>query len=196
MSGSPESENNDDVATSYQEAVRRGVPLQEADGRLVYPTARSRPKPQVTLDPLHRALMVISLLVPVLLTVFMATQVPAMGGQVPVHFGFDGSGSRYGSPWEGFWAMVVMTALIIGVAVLARYPRTFNMPVELNEHNAQAQYANAVRMMVWLNVSMAVITVGMMSMWFGTLWLGPAWVGVLLMVVSMAVFIRRMFKLR
>lgn len=186
----------DDAATSYQDAVRRGVPLRESDGTLSYPTARSRPKPNFTLDSLHRSLMAISVLVSVLLTVFIATQIPTMPEEVPVHFGFDGSANRYGSPWEGFWAMAVVTAMIIGIAVLARYPQTFNIPMLLNEHNAQVQYENAVRMMVWLNVSMTVITVGMMAIWFDTLWLGLTWAGMVLMIVSMVFFIRRMFSLR
>lgn len=197
MTASAERENIDDgVATSYLAAVRRGVPLRETDGTLTYPTSRSRPRSNFTLDPLHRSLMAISVLVPVLLTVFLATQVPSMPAEVPVQFGFDGSVNRYGSPWEGFWVVAVMAVTIIGVAVLARYPRTFNFPIALSEHNAQVQYKNAVQMMVWLNVSMAVMTLGMISVWFGTLWLGLAWAGVVLMIVTMVFFIHRMFKLR
>lgn len=92
---------DDGVATSYQDAVQRGVPLQETDGTLTYPTARSRPKPTSTLDPLHRALMAISVVVPVALTVFAAAQIPMMDQQVPVHFNLDGTVNRFGSPWEG-----------------------------------------------------------------------------------------------
>lgn len=187
---------DDGVAYSYQEAMRRGVPLQEPDGTLIYPTTRSRPKPTFTLDPLHRALMVISVAVPVMLTVFVAAQIPMMDQQVPVHFSWDGTVNRYGSPWEGFWTAAGVTVMIIGIAVLARYPRVFNNPVELNSSNVQQQYKNAVQMLTWLNLAMAIMAVGMMGLWFEPLWFPLVWVGLTLMGVSMVFFMRRMFKLR
>ncbi|MGO1523489.1 MAG: DUF1648 domain-containing protein [Nesterenkonia sp.] len=187
---------DDGVATSYQDAVQRGVPLQETDGTLTYPTARSRPKPTSTLDPLHRALMAISVVVPVALTVFAAAQIPMMDQQVPVHFNLDGTVNRFGSPWEGFWTAAGTTVLIIGIAVLARYPRVFNNPVELNSSNVQQQYKNAVQMLSWLNLAMAIMAVGMMGLWFEPLWFPLVWVGLALMGVSMVFFMRRMFKLR
>lgn len=187
---------DDGVATSYQDAVQRGVPLQETDGTLTYPTARSRPKPTSTLDPLHRALMWVGVVVPVLLSVYIASQMPSMPEQVPVQFGFDGSVNRYGSPWEGFWTMIGVTVLIIGIAVLARFPRSLNYPMLMNSANVQAQYKNAVQMLVWTNVSMAVISVGMMSIWFDLVWLNLVWVGLVLMGASAVFFITRMFKLR
>lgn len=188
--------SDDEAAASYQEAVRRGVPLRESDGTLIYPTARSRPKPNFVLDPLHRALMLISVTVPVLLTVFIATQMPTMPERVPVQFGLDGSVNRYGSPWEGLWTAVGAAAVIIGVAVLARFPRVFNYPVELTGSNVQAQYKNAVQMMVWLNVSMAVMAMGLTALWIDLLWVNLAWVGLVLMGASLVFFIRRMLKLR
>lgn len=184
------------VATSYQEALRRRVPLQDPDGTLSYPSARSRPKPDFTLDPFHRALLGISVVVPVLLTVLVAIQAPSMPGQVPVHFSLDGSVNRYGSPWEGLWTALGVTVIILVVAVLARFPRIFNYPVELTSRNVQSQYENAVQMMVWLNVSMAVTAVGIVSLWFQLRWFGVVWAGLVLMVVVMGFFIRRMLRLR
>lgn len=185
-----------ETAASYQEAVRRGVPLRESDGTLIYPTARSRPQPDFVLDPLHRALLLISVVVPVLLIVLFAVGMSSMPAQVPVQFGLDGSVNRYGSPWEGLWTAVGAAAVIIGVAVLARFPRVFNYPVELTGSNVQAQYKNAVQMMVWLNVSMAVMAMGLTALWIDLLWVNLAWVGLVLMGVSMVFFIRRMLKLR
>lgn len=185
-----------EAAASYQEAVRRRVPLREPDGTLVYPSARSRPKPDFVLDPLNRALLLISLLVPVLLIVLFAVQMPSMPEQVPVQFGLDGSVNRYGSPWEGLWTAVGAAAVIVGVAILARYPRVFNYPVELTGSNVQAQYKNAVQMLVWLNVSMAVMAMGLTALWIDLLWINLVWAGLVLMGVSMVFFIRRMFKLR
>ncbi|GAA4841505.1 DUF1648 domain-containing protein [Garicola koreensis] len=187
---------DDGVAYSYQEAMRRGVPLQEPDGTLIYPTTRSRPKPTFTLDPLDRALMAISVAVPVMLTVFVAAQIPMMDQQVPVHFSWDGTVNRYGSPWEGFWTAAGVTVMIIGIAVLAKYPRVFNNPVELNSSNVQQQYKNAVQMLTWLNLAMAIMAVGMMGLWFEPLWFPLVWVGLALMGVSMVFFIRRLFMLR
>lgn len=197
MAESPDHEaSDDDAATSYQEALRRGVPLRDPDGTLSYPSPRSRPRPDFSLDPLHRSLMLISVVVPVLLTAFIAVRMPSMPAQVPVQFGLDGTVNRYGSPWEGLWTAAGAAAVIIGVAVLARFPRVFNYPVELTSSNIQVQYKNAVQMMVWLNVSMAVLVMGLMALWIDLLWINLVWVGLVLMGVSMVFFIRRMLKLR
>ena len=51
-------------------------------------------------------------------------------------------------------------------------------------------------MMVWLNVSMAVTAVGIVSLWFQLRWFGVVWAGLVLMVVVMGFFIRRMLRLR
>lgn len=192
QSGDP----HDDAAGTYVEAVRLGVPLREPDGTFSYPRGRSLPQPNFTLDPLHRSLLWISVLVPVLLVGYVGSQMSSMPDEVPVHFGLDGSVNRYGSPWEGFWTMVGVTVVISSLAVLARFPRLFNYPVMLTSNNVQAQYQNAVQLMVWMNVSMAVITVGMMSIWFDLGWINLVWVGLGLMLVMMVFFIRRTFKLR
>lgn len=196
MAARPDSEDDDDVATSYQEALRRGVPLRDPDGTLSYPSSRSRPKPDFTLDPLHRGLMGFSVVVPVVLLVLVAIRLPSMPDQVPVHFSFDGSVNRYGSPWEGLIAGLVLCAIIIGIAVLARYPRIFNYPTELNSSNVQVQYKNAVQMLVWMNLGIAILAVGSFAVWFDAIPIHLVWVGLAVIGLSAAVFIGRMFKLR
>lgn len=66
----------------------------------------------------------------------------------------------------------------------------------LNSSNVQQQYKNAVQMLTWLNLAMAIMAVGMMGLWFEPLWFPLVWVGLALMGVSMVFFMRRMFKLR
>lgn len=49
-----------DVETSWVEAQRRGKPFRDADGTISYPSYRTRPKPDSTLDPFHRGLLTAS----------------------------------------------------------------------------------------------------------------------------------------
>lgn len=184
------------VATSYQQAVAEKIPLREADGTLSYPSAAGRPRPDVRLDPLHRGLRLLSAAVPVGVSLYAGARLPAMPEQIPVHFGFDGSVSRYGSPWEGLGALLLLTLLAVGLAVLSRYPHRFNYPFLLTEHNVQRQYRNAAQMMVWLALSTAVISVGTANVWFGISGLHILWLGVVMMVGTTAVFVLRMVRMK
>lgn len=185
-----------DVETSWVEAQRRGKPFRDADGTISYPSYRTRPKPDFTLDSFHRGLLTASVAAAVLASVYTLLQIPSMPEEVPIHWSGGGTVS-YGSRGSIAWPILLVMLCVIGTAVLTRYPRGYNYPVDLNEHNVQAQYRNGAQMMVWTTVSVAIINVGMVLPWItGTEDITLALVGLGVLILSSIFFIRRMFTLR
>lgn len=184
-------------ADTYRDALSRGVPFRDEDGRLHYPTMRSRPQPSFTLDLFHRALLMGSLVVSFGYTVWMVLRIPSMPELVPMHFSADGSVNRYASPWEMLILMAVMMAMIIGLAVLTRYPRIFNYGVgTVTDENIQAHYKNAVQLMIWTVLSMAVLHIIALGGIAGDWSINPGiWFGMAILLGSAAFFILRMTKL-
>lgn len=183
--------------SNYVEALRSGVPFRDVDGLLRYPTMRSRPRPTFSLDPLHRFLLVGSVVVSIGYTLWMAARIPSMPEQVPVHFSADGSVNRYGSPWEMMIVAALLLATIIGCAILTRYPRIYNYGTgKVTEKNIQAHYKNGVQLMVWMVFSVTLIHIILLGGIAGDWPISPAvWVGLSVTLGSMVFFILRMSKL-
>ncbi|MVT25261.1 DUF1648 domain-containing protein [Nesterenkonia alkaliphila] len=193
----PEKTTDNEPVSDYVQARRLGVPFRNGDGALEYPTMRSRPQPDFTLDQFHRLLLIGSLTIAVLYTVWMVARIPSMPDQVPMHFAADGSVNRYGSPWEILGMAAVMLAAIIGCAVLTRFPRTYNYGLgKVTEDNIQAHYKNGVQMMIWTVATVTLIYLialgGIAGDWPISPWV---WVGLAAMLASQGFFIYRMSKL-
>lgn len=184
-------------ADNYREALLREVPYRAEDGKLRYPTMRSRPKPDFTLDPLHRFLLIGSLVVAIGYTVFMVARIPSMPEQIPLQFAADGSVNRYGSPWELLIAGSILLPMMIGFAVLARYPQVHNLnSSKVTEDNIQAHYKNGAQMMIWLVVGFAVIYVIGLGGEAGDWPMSPAiWIALTGLLVTTAFFLLRMQKI-
>lgn len=181
-------------ASSYVEAVRRGVPFRDEEGVLHYPTMRSRPHPTFTLDPFHRFLLVSSVVVSIGYTAWMVLRIPSMPEQLPMHFAADGSVNRYGSPWEMLIPAALLLSTVLGCALLTRYPRIFNYGTgKTTENNIQAHYKNGVQLMVWLAFGGTVIHIIALGGIAGDWAMTPAiWIGLVVMGAPMLFFILRM----
>lgn len=184
-------------ADNYREALLRGVPYRAEDGKLRYPTMSSRPKPDFTLDPLHRFLLVGSLVVAIGYTVWMVARIPSMPDEVPMHFAPDGSVNRYGSPWEMLILVVLVLGTIIGVAILSRYPRVYNYSTsQVTEDNIQAHYKNGVQLMTWMVFSCTVLYFVMLGSIAGDWPMNPGiWIAMAILFGSGAFFLLRMQKI-
>lgn len=171
-------------------------PTRQRDNQVVYTSIRERPEPTYTLDPLHKLLLVGSVIVAVVSFVYFVILAWGVDGNLPMQYGLDGEVRRGGSVWEGIGTLSMLGVTTIGVAVLARYPRIFNFPFLLTEDNVQRQYKNAVQMMAWLALSCALIMVVMVGNWGAVLSIHWTWLPMAIMIVSMIFFMSRMFKLR
>ncbi len=181
----------------YGEALRREVPFRDETGVLHYPTMRSRPQPSFVLDPLHRFLLIGSLVASIGYTIWIIARIPSMPAQVPMHFAADGSVDRYGSPWEILIPASILLATIIGLAILSRYPRIYNYGVgKVIAENIQDHYKNGVQMMIWAAFSATVLHIIALGSIAGDWSITPAiWFGLALLLGSMTFFILRMLRL-
>ena len=183
-------------ANTYVEAVRRGVPYRDEQGVLHYPTKRSRPQPDFTLDAFHRFLLIGSVVVAIGYTAWMIFRIPSMPEQLPMHFAADGSVNRYGSPWELLIPAALLLATILGCALLTRYPRTFNYGTgKITENNIQSHYKNGVQLMVWMTFSATVLLIISLGGIAGDWSMTPAvWIGLGLFIIPILFFTLRMPK--
>src|SRR5699024_2071521 len=178
------------------EGGRTRGPIRNRDGEVVYTSFQERPKPTFVLDPLHKGLLGSSAILAFGLLVYFFFRSLSMDENLPMHYDFSGDVTRVGSAWEGVGTLAMLAVTTFGVVILARYPRIYNFPFMLTEHNVQRQYKNAVQMMAWLAFSCVLIMVVMVGSWLGVFSVHWTWAAVALMMLSMIFFIWRMFKLQ
>lgn len=171
-------------------------PMRNHDGDVIYTSLKERPRPEFHLDPLHKALLTVSVILAIIVPIVFALQTVGMTELLPVRYGVDGEVLREGSVWEALGGLTLLALGILGVAILARYPRIYNYPFMLTEHNAQRQYKNAVQMLAWVAFSMSLIMIVMVASWLEVLAMGWIWVALGVTVAAAIFFIWRMIKLR
>ncbi|THJ68461.1 DUF1648 domain-containing protein [Arthrobacter echini] len=197
MARSTQHDEGREPVGDYVEALRHDVPFRDGTGVLHYPTMRSRPQPSFVLDPLHRFLLIGSVVAALGYTIWIIGRIPSMPAQIPLHFSADGSVDRYGSPWEILIPACILLATIIGLAILTRYPRIYNYGVgRVTEENIQAHYRNGVQMMIWATFSATVLHIAALGSIAGDWSIIPGiWFGLGLLLGSMTFFILRMLRL-
>lgn len=181
----------------YSEAIKTGAPFRRPDGVVEYPTTSSLPPPERGLNGSHKALLALGMAIPLVVTVLALPGILSTPGEVPLQWGFDGEVTRTGPASEVLWGPAIMMPVLVGCAVLVRYPRIYNYGFHpLTEHDVQAQYRNAQQMMVWLVFSMGLMVPGML---LGTTVEGAFWLiglSAVLLVGSMLFFMLRLRRLR
>lgn len=76
---------------------------------------------------------------------------------IPIHFNLQGEADGYAGKMSIMFLPVLGTLLLVAMTILNRYPHVFNYPVAITEANAAYQYANAVRMIRVLKLSIALV---------------------------------------
>lgn len=171
-------------------------PIRNYNGDIVYTSFHERPEPTFRLDALHKTLLVLSIVIAVVVPIFFMLQTFGTTELLPVRYGVGGEVLREGPIWEAVLGLTLLGLGTIAMAVLARYPRIFNYPFMLTEHNAQRQYKNSVQMMAWIAFSMGLCVLIMAASWLGLMAMSWMLAATGLMVVAAIVFIWRMVKLR
>ena len=171
-------------------------PIRNARSEAISSNIHQRPQVDYRLDGFHKTLRMVSIALAMALPVIFAMQMFGMTDLLPVRYGVAGEVLREGSVWEAVGGLILLGLGTIAVAVLAGYPRIFNYPITLTAHNAQRQYNNAARMMIWIACSMALIMVVMTASWLGLLVMGWIWAALGLLLVAVIFFLGRMFRLR
>lgn len=84
----------------------------------------------------------------------------ALPGEVPLHFGMDGSPDGYGSKAEVLVFTGISVVVVLGMLLAAPYAAHFNYPMKVKEENAAAVHQLGARMMRVLG-----ITLGLLMLW-------------------------------
>lgn len=155
-----------------------------------------RPKPEFTMDPLHLALVVLSVVTALVMPVLIALRVPEVPEQIPVHFNVFGEVNRYGSPWTALWVTGGLAVTVLLISWISFKPHWFNYPFIITAENAQRAYRIGQQLMVQIAALMAAATFGSAASWlgWGLFWLVPMSVAVLLALT--VIHIIRTFRAR
>ena len=168
-------------------------PVRNRAGDMIYGSFRERPQPDVHLSLFYRALQVISGVIAIGLPIYFMFEIRNYDGQIPVHFDFEGNVTRTGPAIEAIISLVVIALCVLGLVILARYPRIMNYPVMLNERNVQHQYRYAMHLMIWVGVACAGVLVVMTFGWLAGWSMAWMWLPMAVMFAAMGYYVWRMF---
>ena len=168
-------------------------PARNRAGEIIYGSFSERPKPDFRLSPFYRALQILSVIVAIGLPSYFMIAIRGYDGQIPMQYDFEGNVTRTGPATEAMITLWVVALCVLGLIVLARYPRIMNFPVMLNEHNVQQQYRYAMHMMIWAGLACAGLMVVMTFGWLVGLSMTWIWLPMGVMFATMGYYIWRMF---
>lgn len=114
-----------------------------------------RPARTYSTDRLTRLLRVVTWVLAPLHVVIMLPGALSGTDEVPLHWNFDGTVTRYGSAWEILIVSVVFAVLVAGILLLSLKPQWLNHATIVTETNAQEVYREGERLMIWLAFVMA-----------------------------------------
>jgi Na+/melibiose symporter-like transporter len=122
---------------------------------------------------------------------------------IPIHFDLLGQPNDHGSKLTIMFLPIIGTLVFIGLTVLNMYPHIFNLPVKINESNAQRQYTNATRMLRILKISITLIFSLVVVMVIeaskegnakSNIWLMPIILGII--IIPITYFLTKAIKMR
>ncbi|HIY67279.1 MAG TPA: DUF1648 domain-containing protein, partial [Candidatus Agrococcus pullicola] len=103
-------------------------------------TARKRPEPNFETNRTTRTLRLVTWALVPLHLVIMLPGVLTATEDVPVHWGIDGTVTRYGAPWELLIVSGVFGVLVVGILLVSHKPQWFNYMTVVTKTNAQEIY--------------------------------------------------------
>lgn len=116
-----------------------------------------RPKPQITPTPADKIIEITGWISLILLWIITLTAYGSLPETIPTHFNATGQADDHGSKMMILFIPAIGTLLFAGLTILNFYPHVFNYPTTITAENAQAQYANATRMIRTLKMVIALV---------------------------------------
>lgn len=113
---------------------------------------RHRPKINIELDPIDKAMEmigIIGLLILIVLPIYFFDKLP---DTIPIHYGAKGKPDGYGGKAMIWTLPLIGIVMYFGMRWLNKFPHTFNYPQKITEDNAIRLYTFATKMMRTLNV--------------------------------------------
>lgn len=116
-----------------------------------------RPKIEILLTRFDWALEAIAFLIWSGGLLFLILNFETTPNQIPTHFDHTGAPTTSGSK-NSLWVLAaISTSLYVLLTVVARFPASFNYPVEITPQNAERQYTLAIRMIRILKIIVLMI---------------------------------------
>lgn len=108
---------------------------------------KGQPKLDIPLKSIDIILEVGSLMLLGIFWYFVIDNYNALPEKIPSHFNIRGEVDGYGSKSSLFILPTIASMLFIGLAVLSRFPHSFNYPVKISNTNAMYQYSISLRLL-------------------------------------------------
>jgi uncharacterized membrane protein len=116
-----------------------------------------RPKIKPTLKPVDKWLEALSWVVLAFLWFVAVWNYDSLPETIPTHFNAGGEPDVWGGKAMILTLPGIASLLFLLLTILTRFPYKFNYPLEITAENAAYQYANAIRMMRILKLSVVLI---------------------------------------
>lgn len=117
-----------------------------------------RPKIDLKLNNTDKFLEIISWLMLIGIWLFTLSNYSVLPEKIPTHYNFLGEADTFGNKKTIFFLPILCSVLFIVLTFLRKHPHTYNnYPIEITNKNAEYHYKNAIRMMLYLKITIAII---------------------------------------
>ncbi|KIL51265.1 hypothetical protein KP77_07770 [Jeotgalibacillus alimentarius] len=106
-----------------------------------------RPVIKVHVPLWAKCLSLISLILLIAASVYLAMSWGDLADTIPIHFNASGEADGFGGKWTAILLPVIGFIMWGGMTALERIPHTYNYLAKITEENAEKQYLNGVLMM-------------------------------------------------
>lgn len=120
---------------------------------------KNQPKIDIKPNDFDRKLILIGWLIVVLNFIVVLSFFFELPDKIATHFNLAGKADGYGSK-NDIWAMPILNLVMyFGMTLIATKmkPCNYNYPTKVTEKNAPILYAMSIRMLVWINLAIALI---------------------------------------
>ncbi|WP_404407287.1 DUF1648 domain-containing protein [Jeotgalibacillus malaysiensis] len=107
----------------------------------------NRPVIEVEKPIWAKAFSLISLILLIAASIYLALSWNDLSDVIPIHFNAAGEADGYGGKWSAIMLPVIGFVMWGGLTALERVPHTYNYLGKITEENAEKQYLNGVLMM-------------------------------------------------
>ena len=109
-----------------------------------------RPKIEIKFNTADKLLEIIGWITLALLWIMTILDYSNLPDSIPIHFNASGQADDFGSKRYIFTLPIIGTVIFLGITILNKFPHIFNYPSTITKDNAEKQYKNAFRMMIYL----------------------------------------------
>ena len=115
------------------------------------------PKVDIQMDKTDRLIDLLGLIAIGILLIVPLVFIDQLPDQIPIHFNAKGIPDGYGGRASIFILPAIGIPLFFGLRYMRKFPHISNYPVRITKENAERQYHNNTKLLLCLNLSLALI---------------------------------------